>query len=425
MQMGKEMRELSRQRDAAQSRLEELLSSGERTPSSHSRDSGSRPRTSESRRSLSWLDDSSLTSDASDYQRLEVDLATSESLKFLQENEGLDLISHHHELLENFDDNLLPEESTTQRVSLTTQEYFCPSDDQSPQWEDMTTLGKANSEIEDNCKEVQCIEVQVHSTNMITEIPEPIKISPQEEDKDKEGSFTEEQTENKEEKEKGSFDMAKNETKVPSERKEEVKSHDNEAEYDALAKRIKELQMTIDHLVSRNAMVEQASSGSTESDGSRPRRLNISRSRSCKAIITNTTPSSPMFEKAVLHHRDQSFGGFDKVMTPERPKGLPRATDVSSDGNRKLSRLAYSISTKDPVISETKEDAKCSEVSETSEVSSSNAGTERDAKLEADKPVEHKMVSTHFDLSLLKEFKLGNHEEYIQIKQTKPGVLLR
>jgi len=430
MQMDKEMRELSRQRDAAQSRLEELLSSGGRTSSSPSQDSGSRPQTSESRRSLSWLDDSSLTSDASDYQRLEVDLAPSESLKFLQENEGLDLISHHRELLENFDDNLLPDESASQVVSLISPECTRPSDDQSPPWEDMTNLGKSNSEIEDNCKEVQCIEVQVPSADIITEIPDPVKISPREEEKeDKEGSFNEEQTgkekESKEENEKGSFDVAGNDTIVSSEKKEEVKSHDNEAEYDALVKRIKELQTTINHLVSRNLTEEQAPSGSTETDGLSPRRLNFNRSRSCKAIITSTIPSSPIFEKVVLHHRDQSFGGLDKVMTPERPKGLPRAMDISGDGNRKLSRLAYSISMKNPIISEKKEDAKFSEVNETSEVSSSDSGRDGDAKLEADKTVVHEMVSTHFDLLLLKEYKLRNHAEYIQIKQTKHGVLLR
>ncbi|KAL9229188.1 hypothetical protein vseg_004681 [Gypsophila vaccaria] len=523
--MEKEMKELSRQRDLAQSRVEELLRSTARNQLSRPQEDGSSHKTTGSREKISWLDDSSVTSDLSDYQRLDVDLATSESFQYLDEHSEFDFSTHRSDVLDHYEHNATPD--------------FVP-DDHSSQWEVMTTTTtRTDEDMEDNCKEVRCIEVEEASINRKTNLTGPLvafsrDIIEKEREKEKEvekdcvteNEFVVSVEENKEKEGKTTKDEEKHgvtekvclvsaEKKeeivsprsekdalvtekvhaVPPQEKEEIESiypeddtmapenklssdkkngmlsdcspadnaalttakdysissekdresendlnhsdvecevlvsekentrlaeeveerllddsnaeHDetsaeresgilsennekletdhSEAEYDALVKRIKVLQKTIDCLVNLNSQ-EHYCPSPMESDRLSNRGLNFGRSRSCKAVIS-TVSDTPVFEKTVQHHRDQSFAGFDQVRNSERPKGLPKNDGIIAN----ISRLGFSTSIREAIRNEMEKDVKNSEGSDNFSIYSSVAGTNEDAKHDIDKQSEDEM----------------------------------
>ncbi|XP_010672217.2 kinesin-like protein KIN-7F [Beta vulgaris subsp. vulgaris] len=426
--MDKEIKELSRQRDLAQSKVEELLDSTSRknkvsilepqddcsrknkvSISEPQDDRGrknkvsisepqddnhvSNHQTSESRDKIAWLDDSSETSD--DYQRLDADLATSESFQYLDEHGNFDLTTHSN-LLPNIEQNPLPNESSLQPLADTRPDYIPESDDPlSVGWEKMANTANNlrrridEEDSEDNCKEVRCIEVEERSINKNkTELFSGDQKEIQNEknvDEEKECSLTADNAqESKEEKEKcGSV----------AKKKQEKDTHHSDSEHDALVQRIKEMQRTIDMLVNRNPLGNVLSPCSTDSERSSSRWSSFSRSRSCKAILTSSSPTScPTFEKVVRHNRDLSFGGFDKeIMSSDIPKGLPR---VSDHGNGKPTRFGVGLpmpSIRAAILSEMEEDFKNSDVSDGSSFYSSVAGINRDVKHQSDRQIGYGM----------------------------------
>ncbi|KAH9626550.1 hypothetical protein KSS87_005530 [Heliosperma pusillum] len=417
--MEKEMKEISRERDLAQSRVEELLqSTGRRQFSGQMDDTSSSHYTSESRDRISWLDDSSATSDTSDYQRLDVDLTTTDSFQYLDEHIDLESITQPADLLENYES--LPEPLGHATVNV------AASDDPSCRWE------------EDSCKEVRCIEVEEASVNRETRLSDPSMVyAPQvtekerktkdeeqidvsekkhivsaEEMKESESLYSEHETlstdkvrvmpvpaEEKEEhiissgNEKGKGTrVSKGECEVPVAEKEcRILSEENEknkeevdpvdqanADYEALVKRIKELQKTIDYLVNRNP-VEFHSPSPMGSDKWGSKGLNLSRSRSCKAALT-TIPAGPTSERMVKHHRDQSFGGFDMGAISERPKGLPRASDMKDGNIGNSSKLGFQTTVRVAVRNGLEQDVVHSDLTDMSSI----AETNEDAKDESD-----------------------------------------
>ncbi|KAK9758341.1 hypothetical protein RND81_01G224000 [Saponaria officinalis] len=473
--MEKEMKELSRQRDLAQSRVEELLRTTGRNQFSRRQEDASSHRTTGSREKISWLDDSSVTSDLSDYQRLDVDLATSESFQYLDERSDFDFSTHRSDVID-----------------------FVP-DDHTSHWEVMTTTTtRTDDDVEDNCKEVRCIEDEEESIDRKINVNAPlmafsrdIKETEREKEKDVEKNRVEE-NEGKVAKEEEKNGVTEKERIMSAEEKEEIESvypvydtmvtendlssekkkqmllnsssadadapttgkdydissekvresenelkdsnvkfevavsekeytksaekkeerlsvdsnaeHDetsaekeseilsennekldadrSDAEYDALVKRIKQLQKTIDCLMNRNPLGHNSPSF-MESERLSNRGLSLTRSRSCKAVLS-TVSATPTFEKTAQHHyRDQSFGGFNQVSNSERPKGLPK----NDGGNANPSRLAISSSIRDAIRIEMERDVTNSDGSDDCSIYSSVAGTNEDAKHEFDKQV--------------------------------------
>ncbi|XP_017981163.1 PREDICTED: kinesin-like protein KIN-7F [Theobroma cacao] len=127
----------------------------------------------------------------------------------------------------------------------------------------------------------------------------------------------------------GKLDIARvmNENVLPIVQKENLQSTPlyRDETYKALKQKIEELQRTVKFLVrihhlEQSPCFSDASSSSTSS---------MTRSRSCKAVLA-TVPSSPCFEKAQQNESTPPSTGFDKDFF-ERPRGL----------DQKLSGLKY------------------------------------------------------------------------------------
>ena len=355
--MDKEIKELSRQRDLAQSRVEELLqSAGKNQLAQPLQNNKSNHQRSKSREKISWLDDSSVTSDATDYQRLDMDLTTSESIRYL------DLTTDPSDLLENVDDSFLLNGSSPKLMSPPSPNSLHPS----PGWEEMTTSGRTDEDSDDNCNEVLCID--------------PVKRSPPRNGKGRE-----------------IFGAVENEYTKSTGQKETKESYHSQAEYNALVKRIKELQNTINCLVNRN-LLEHPSPRSTEpTDGLDSRASGLSRSRSCKAAIT-TDPKSTCFEKVVVHQRDHSFGGFEKGMISGKAKGFPGSDNTYG----KISRLGLiPTSIRACIMNEMDQEDKISSVTDSSSIYSSVAGINEDSKPITSKQMGFEMVSIVICATLL------------------------
>ncbi|GMH16689.1 hypothetical protein Nepgr_018530 [Nepenthes gracilis] len=321
--MDKEIKELSRQRDLAQCRVEELLrSSGQHQDQclqlvAH-------------QRKISWLEESSVTSDASDYQRLDADLTTSESFS----NGDLDFNIQQSEL--NFESRSLSGESSPQLLSKTIK--FVGPD---PCQDQKEAVQRTNGNDEDYRKEVRCIEVEKKGMNYgsITNSPEEGKHKQTLE----------------EEKEEQSFDVVEDAETILSPIKAE--SH-FPIDYGALVKRIMELQRTIDRLVNRNCSPVQHSPCSTESDLSSCGGFNLSRSRSSRAVLMTIT-SSHGFDKT--RHKpdmplDDALGGFSG-----RLRGLHWNPDLNAANDSESSGKELWInSTRIALMDQIKKDSKTS-----------------------------------------------------------------
>ncbi|KNA07298.1 hypothetical protein SOVF_173190 [Spinacia oleracea] len=407
--MHNEIKELSRQRDLAQTKVEELLQSTKKKQVSETWDDGSEHQRSESRDKLSWFDDSSEISDGSDYRRLDADLATSDSFHYIDQHGNFEVSTTQQSHLLDF----IPNESLQQPLGDTTTD-FTP-DGLSLRWEKMGNNISLGFD-EDNCKEVPCIEVQdrIISSNK-TESSDPVKISPdnngiQEVETDKEYPISadkveseEKQEENKrstveenkyaeskEEKETDHCDGEYN-AAVTGNEKDMVETQHCDSEHDPLVQRIKELQRTIDMLVNRNPL-ENFSPCSIDSEHSSNIGSSFSRSRSCKAILTSNSTSFIPFEKVVLHSRDLSFGGFEEDMSSDRPKGFFRGSDHVATTSGKPSRFGLPMpSIRNAIMNEMEQDVKNSDFSDTSTIYSSIVETNGDAEHEYGKHVGYEM----------------------------------
>ncbi|CAO2834615.1 unnamed protein product [Amaranthus hypochondriacus] len=519
--MDKEIKELSRQRDLAQSKVEELLQSTRKEQVFEPRVDEFSHRKSESRDKISWLDDPSETSDTSDYQRLDADLATSdyqrldadlatsdyqrldadlatsEAFKYHDDQGTFDLTSQRSDLLEDIDQNLFHNDSLSQGIGGTTPDFTI--DDASLGSEKMANTAnnirrKIDEKSEETCKQVRCVEVEEKSINKsdapnankffsrekeIQRENEKKKESESEKDKPKRervvsieeiNSIDEKQTEKERESEsektkpKKEHDVSTEEIgnieekhiekdkesesekdkpkkehvvsteeidiieekqtekekdiesekdkpkkehvistqetdsieekqteqeskRINGEKKEERKIHECDVtDHDSLVQRIKELQRTIDMLVNRNPSGFH-SPCSTDSEMSSNRASSFSRSRSCKAILTSTPTSDITYDRAVLHSRDLSFNGFDREISSERPKGLPRVLDHHGSFNTgKQSKLGVPMtSIRTAILHEMIKDVKNSDASYGSSFYNSILGSNRDIKYEPHK----------------------------------------
>ncbi|XP_074273374.1 kinesin-like protein KIN-7J [Silene latifolia] len=460
--MEKEMKELSRQRDLAQSRIEELLRTAGSHQFSRPQDDVSSRQTSESREKISWVDDSSVTSDISDYQRLDVDLATSESFQYLDEHTDFDFSTQTSNVFDNYVHNATPD--------------FAPA-----VWEEMTAVTtRVDEDMEDNCKEVHCIEVEASidgKTNLsdpltgfsqeviekererekeeekksiiekecivsveemkgresdksevdvlVTDEVDVIPLELKEEMKsmivkehttssEKDQEFENETNPsdvkcgtqvsengytNSSEKEERLSDNSKAEKEctLSSEKKEEIKVENHcDSDYEELVKRIKELQKTIDSLANRNPLEHY--SPSMESDRLTNRPSNLSKSRSCKAVLS-TIRATSTFDTVVQHHQNQSFGGFDQVAVSERPKKLPKGFDTNDGCDADTSISGFPTTIRDAIRIEMDQDVRNSDVSDSSSIYTSVAGTNGDAKHNPHKLIGSKLDGIMDDLS--------------------------
>ncbi|KAK2660655.1 hypothetical protein Ddye_007188 [Dipteronia dyeriana] len=227
-QMDKEIRELTRQRDLAQSRVEKLLqSSGEDQVSS--------------------LDEYSVVGSSDVPSPLHSDLGhgTHNTVKNFDRHEVSNRDPQNFQLSEYPEDNFLLDESTPKFVGL----------DPCQGWEQ-----RAKNNDEESCKEVQCIEMENSSMNKKIEADVSL---PKPEEKDS----------------------------VSSPRKEDKESSTiiDSPKYDGMKQKIQELEKTIDYLV--NLYPLERSPYFNEEDVSTTRSIRMTRSTSCRAVLMSVPTS--------------------------------------------------------------------------------------------------------------------------------------
>lgn len=196
--------------------------------------------------------------------------------RFSDKSGGLNSNNRDRQLPENSDEHFLSD-GISPRLFMN--EYFGPDPLQG--WEKIAQ--KTNEEdFEDNCKEVRCIEVQQPGKDRNTKTD--AISSPR----------------------KGRKGMG----------------HIHKEPYETLKQKIQDIQTTIDGL---------ASPCSSDTDVSESKSGNISRSRSCRAILTSTFPS-PSSEK--LEESDSSpLNEVEKDFPPRPPGGYQAKVSEMSPGS--------------------------------------------------------------------------------------------
>ncbi|CAK9148245.1 unnamed protein product [Ilex paraguariensis] len=257
--MDKEIRELTEQRDLALSRVEDLL----RSTGEHQvlRSLVEPDHLSQLHNKGAWPDEYPASDVSEVVDPLRSDAVSSTS--HFSDN-GLNSNKGDQQLPDDSDDHFLSDD-TSPRLFI--DKYFGP--DPCKGWE------KIDADSEDNCKEVQCIEVQSNLRNINSgEISSPRKGD-------------------------------KNLGTVHTRRT-----------YNALKQKILDLQETIDGLVDSYPLEQSPCSSDTDTSGSRS--VKISRSTSCTAILRTMT-SPPQHEKAEQNENTPP-NGFEKDF-PGRPEG--------------------------------------------------------------------------------------------------------
>lgn len=326
--MDKEIKELTKQRDVAQSRLEAALrTSGDNQVSKPWVEPGHLARFHEK---SAWLDEHSTsdTSEAVDPLRLDVSSNMDKREPQLPENSD-----EHY-----FSDGISPR--------LFMNKYFGPDPCQG--WEKIAQ--KTDTDSDDSCKEVRCVETD-SSRDRNAENHEV--LSPKKENG-------------------GVCDVCPDHS------------------YEALKQKIQDMQTTIDCIVSPYPI--EPSPCSSDTDISDSRSINLSKSRSCRAILTsNTTISSPSSDKAELPESTPP-NGFERNFprSPEvfKPKASePEPKDDTTNLSRKNSHTSVgSVSTE-----EKEQNTKTSSEAETESLHS------RDTSMELDEVVNAKSKKNHED----------------------------
>ncbi|KAK2990944.1 hypothetical protein RJ640_020921 [Escallonia rubra] len=279
--MDKEMKELIQQRDLAQSCVDDLLrSAGDNELSKPWVGPGQvfvHPEKS------AWPDEYSASESSEVVDPLRLDVASNTS-RISDRYDGLNS-KCDVQLHENSEDQFLSD-GTSPRLFMN--KYFGP--DPSHGWEKIAQQTDEHSE--DNCKEVRCIEMK---PNMARNI--------------------------------------KSETVTSPEKKARDSDHVNsDHTFEALKQKIQDMQTTIDLYV--NPYPVEPSPCSSDTDMSDSRSINLTRSRSCRAILT-TLSSSPSSEKAEKNEGTPP-NGFEKDF-PGRPEGsrvkLPDLKPSENNGN--------------------------------------------------------------------------------------------
>ncbi|XVF73853.1 hypothetical protein PTKIN_Ptkin13bG0014900 [Pterospermum kingtungense] len=315
-QMAKEIEELTRQRDLAQSRVENLLLS---------------VREVQMLKQVEFLSEVAKVPCTVGYNKHRGTVSPSTN-------------NQYPELPEKADEDFLLDGITPKFVG----------PDPCKGWEEIAQ--KMNEEFEDNCKEVRCIEIEDSRIKM-NEKAEVLSLSLESNEgkSDMEGKLTMKENVIKEteadnstasegEEGKGastleqssikkleldgsSNDLEENQAKldmtitmkengVSSPKKDLQSSHVYTDEtYKALKQKIEQLQKTVKFLVSVHHLEQSPCLSDASSSSS-----SMSRSRSCRAVVT-TLPSSPHFEKAEQNESTPPSTGFGKDLI-DRPKDL-------------------------------------------------------------------------------------------------------
>ncbi|KAK2998404.1 hypothetical protein RJ639_024149, partial [Escallonia herrerae] len=304
--MDKEIKELIQQRDLAQSCVDDLLrSAGDNQLSKPWVGPGQvlvHPEKS------AWLDEYSASESSEVVDPLRLDVASNTSHisdRYDSLNSKCDVQLH-----ENSEDQFLSD-GTSPRLFMN--KYFGP--DPSHGWEKIAQQTDEHSE--DNCKEVRCIEMKPSTARNI-----------------------------------------KSGTATSPEKKARDSDHVNsEHTCEALKQKIQDMQTTIDFYV--NPYPVEPSPCSSDTDMSDSRSINLTRSRSCRAILT-TLSSSPSSEKAEKNEGTPP-NGFEKDFSG-RPEGsqvkLPDLKPSENDGN--LSREHSQTSARDVPTEEEEKSIKTS-----------------------------------------------------------------
>ncbi|MBA0625558.1 hypothetical protein Godav_003340 [Gossypium davidsonii] len=336
LQMAKEIEELTRQRDLAQSRVENLLLSVREVQMLKSGEYSS---------NSSEVTNVPCTVDYSNHK----DIVTP-SVPITNNNNQYD--GHP----ENSEEECHLDGITTKFVE----------PDPSKGWDKVAQ--KIDEKFEDNCKEVRCIEFEDSSIEM-NEKEKVASLNPENNEgkptvetnelwidhvedgkpATKEAVIKEIEADNLSadpEEEQGKVSLTETELSIerqegddlssnPKENVEDLRSsHVNKDETcEALKQKVQELQKTIKFLVRYHIMGDSPSLLDAASSAS-----SMSRSRSCKAIVT-TMPSSPRFEKSHQNETVPTFTEAEKDFI-ERAKTLSQKLSNSKDDNRnaKMSR---------------------------------------------------------------------------------------
>ncbi|KAL5557934.1 hypothetical protein UlMin_034145 [Ulmus minor] len=258
-QMAKEIQDLTRQRDLAESQVETILRSvGEDVPRSDERLGSELSRGS----SHLHLDN----------------LRIQEKSESIDEPNILNSNKHQRQFSQNSEDSFLLEDSTPKFVEL----------DPCQGWEE--SARKVDAKSEDSCKEVRCIETEESSLDQTREAESLLPVHDE-----RTGNLVIEEV---------------NEAAVSSTQKEDKEfiHMEPDCSYDALKKRIQEMQRTINSLV--NLYPSEQSPCSSQASMSSCGSFKLTRSRSCKAILTSS-PSSIWF-KETESNENTSFAGIEK-----------------------------------------------------------------------------------------------------------------
>ncbi|MFQ6642056.1 hypothetical protein Gotur_017661 [Gossypium turneri] len=364
-QMAKEIEELTRQRDLAQSRVENLLLSVREVQMLKSGEYSS---------NSSEVTNVPCTVDYSNHK----DIVTP-SVPITNNNNQYD--GHP----ENSEEECHLDGITTKFVE----------PDPSKGWDKVAQ--KIDEKFEDNCKEVRCIEfedssIEMNENEKVASLnPENNEGKPTVETNElwidhvedgkpatKEAVIKEMEADNfsaDPEEEQGKVSLTETELSIekqegddlssnPKENVEDLRSsHVNKDETcEALKQKVQELQKTIKFLVRYHIMGDSPSFLDAASSAS-----SMSRSRSCKAIVT-TMPSSPRFEKSQQNETVPTFTEAEKDFI-ERAKTLSQKLSNSKDDNRnaKMSRCnsqasITSGSTEEQSVKDVDVEETCSEV---------------------------------------------------------------
>uniref|UniRef100_A0A5B7BKM5 Kinesin-like protein n=1 Tax=Davidia involucrata TaxID=16924 RepID=A0A5B7BKM5_DAVIN len=303
--MDKEIKELTQQRDLAQSRAEDLLRSvGEYQVS--------RPWAELDRLSKFGVQNALVYEYSASESSEVIDSLRSDAASITSDRcNGLNSNKHDPQLPKNSEDHFFSDRISPQLFS---NKFFGPDPCQG--WEKIAQ--KTDEDSEDQCKEVQCIEM-----------------------------------------EESSIDRNKRSDSVSSLQMGDMELSHNHSDhtFEGLKQKIQDMQKTIDYLASPYLVEQSPCSSETDLSGSGS--VNLSRSRSCSAIFT-TLRSSPWFEEAEENEATPPNGSEKDF--PGRPEGyqlkLSESKSVANIG--KLCRKDSETSVRSASIDEKEQNIKMS-----------------------------------------------------------------
>ncbi|KAK6115257.1 hypothetical protein DH2020_007526 [Rehmannia glutinosa] len=268
--MDKEIRELTHQRDLAQSRVEDMLRSGGEYQASKSWVEMN------NHEKASWASEYSASEASEIIDPLRSDVASRTS-HFSERYEGVISSRIEDQFPENNEEQFLSDD-TSPRLYI--DKYFGPDPCQG--WEKIAQ--ENNKNFEDNCKEVQCIEIDFTKQNVISSAPSPQKgdnVSGQSPcSLDNDAYFTKRE-------------MI---SSAPSPQKGDNVSGQSPCSLDNDAYFTKRETISSAPSPQKRDNVSEQSPCSSDNDSSQPS-VNVARSQSCAAILT-TLMKSPSSEEA-------------------------------------------------------------------------------------------------------------------------------